>query len=130
MTDNQTIWTITLYTPADEVCKQKGIAEDKRFNKEIRKEISHLSKKLGLPMGTIGCCGMTSRSRTVGFFFSKEDAFNAVESNGIVYNEMGYYNYVIVENYQQGAWGQNWPQSAGKSPNGQNKLVITEWGKS
>jgi hypothetical protein len=104
------IWTITLYTPTEEICESKGIDRAKLYHPETRQKISNLSKELGFPEGTIGFPGIASRSRTVGFFFSKEEAFEAAEHKTEGFNEAGYYEYLIIGNYRPSMWCSQWQQ--------------------
>jgi hypothetical protein len=104
------IWAVTLHTPTEEICESKGIDREKLFTPESREKISKLSKEMGLPMGVLGMCGIVARNRTVGYFFSKEEAFKAAERSGTGYNEAGYYEYVIIENFKPSPWCHSWPE--------------------
>lgn len=104
--EQKQIWVITLYTPAEELREKSGFTEE--YIHSSFERVRKLSKEIGIRFGMIELSG---RSRTVGFFFDKETAFEVVKSNGNGndYNECGYYDYAIVENYKPSSWCMNLP---------------------
>ena len=47
---------------------------------------------------------LSKQNRSVGFYFDKEDAIEAIENNELDINESGYYPYAVLERVRRGCY--------------------------